>query len=165
MRSTFFRRTARLGPLLAFVVFFVFFLTTACTAARRPEPPAAVFPSGAEFRLEIADDYESRRLGYMFRDHVGADEGMLFVFDRPGQHAIWMKNCKVSLDLIWLDKTGRVVEIAHEQPPCPVDGPCPNAIPMRYATYVLEVAGGTARREGLSLNDPVTLYLEEPDER
>lgn len=115
------------------------------------------------FRLEIADDFESRRLGYMFREHVGADEGMLLVFDRPGQHSIWMKNCKVSLDLIWLDATGRVVEIVHEQPPCPVDGPCPSAFPMRAATYVLEVAGGTVRREGLSRDDPVTLYLEEPE--
>ena len=160
MRSTRFRRTVRLGPVLALVVFL---LTTACNATRRPGPPAAVFPSGAVFRLEIADDDESRRLGYMFREHVGADEGMLFIFDRPGQHAIWMKNCKVSLDLIWLDEKGRVVEIVHDQPPCPDDGPCPNAFPMRLATYVLEVAGGTARREGLKLDDSITLYLEEPE--
>jgi uncharacterized membrane protein (UPF0127 family) len=136
---------------------------TACTAVHRIEPPAAVLPSGAQFRLEIAADQESRLRGYMFREYVGPDEGMLFVFDEPGTHAIWMKNCKVSLDIVWLDDAKRVIEIAHDRQPCPAQGPCPNVFPMRAASYVLELAGGTARREGLSLGDSVTLYLEEPD--
>jgi len=127
----------------------------------RPEPPAAVFPSGAEFRLEIAADDASRARGYMFREHVAEDEGMLFVFDVPERHAFWMRNCKVNLDIIWIDQGLRVVEIAHDQAPCPTEGRCPNIFPMRTASYVLEVAGGTSRREGLGLGDPVTLYLEQ----
>ena len=41
----------------------------------------AVFPSGAEFSLEIAADDDTRALGYMFRDKVGPREGMLFLFE------------------------------------------------------------------------------------
>jgi uncharacterized membrane protein (UPF0127 family) len=134
----------------------------ACTTARHPTPPAAVFPSGAEFRLEIADDFEARQRGYMFREHVGEREGMLFLFERRGRHSIWMKNCRVGLDIIWLNDDGRVVEIAHDRQPCPAAGPCPGVFPMRAADYVLEVAAGTARREGLRRDDFVTLYLEEP---
>ncbi len=136
-------------------------LISAC-AARAPQPPAAVFPSGAVFHLEIADDPASRRLGYMYREFVGREDGMLFLFEQPDRYPIWMKNCRVHLDIIWLDESYRVVEIAHDQPPCPAVGPCPNVFPMRAATFVLEVAGGTARREGLDLGDPVTVYLEEP---
>ncbi len=136
-------------------------LLTACTVAGTPEWKVAVFPSGAEFSLELAADDAARARGYMFRERVGPREGMLFVFDEPGHHSIWMKNCKVSLDIVWLDAVFRVVEIAHDLQPCPQRGPCPSSVPMRSASYVLEVAGGTARREGLETGDVIVL-LEEP---
>ncbi len=132
-------------------------LLAACTVAGAPNWKVAVFPSGAEFSLEIAADDAARGRGYMFRDRVGPHEGMLFLFDEPGHHSIWMKNCKVSLDIIWLDAAFRVVEIAHDLQPCPDNGPCPSSVPMRSASYVLEVAGGTARREGLERADAIVL--------
>lgn len=152
------RRRMRVGSFLALLLVAV---ATGCTMNRRPAPPAAVFPSGAAFRLEIAADETSRARGYMFRDVVGPDEGMLFVFDRSDRYPFWMKNCKVSLDIIWLDADHRVVEIAHDQPPCAPEGPCPNIFPMRAARYVLEVAGGTARREGLARGARVEVFLRE----
>ena len=57
----------------------------------------AVFPSGASFNLEIADDDATRIRGYMFRERVGPRDGMLFVFDTSARHSFWMKNCKDSL--------------------------------------------------------------------
>ena len=120
---------------------------------------ACVAASAAGYQAAVM---ESRRVGYMFREYVGPDEGMLFVFDSPDRHSFWMKNCKVSLDIIWLDDAHRVVEIAHDLSPCPAEGPCPNVRPMRPASYVLEVAGGTARRERLVLGDPVSLHLGRP---
>ena len=152
------KKINRCGSLFALIILFT---PAGCTSVHRPEPPAAVFPSGAEFRLEIADDDRSRARGYMFREHVAADEGMLFVFDVPDRHTFWMRNCRVTLDIVWIDQGLRVVEIAHDQAPCPAEGTCPNIFPMRSASYVLEVAGGTARREGLSLGDPIALYLEQ----
>ncbi len=82
---------------------------------------------------------------------------MLFVFEEPGLHGFWMKNCRVALDIIWLDQQLRVVDIAHERPPCPAEGACPQIAPMRVASYVLEVAAGTCRREGLRPGDSVVL--------
>ncbi len=136
-------------------------LLAACTVAGTREWKIAVFPSGAEFSLEIAADDAARARGYMFRERVGPREGMLFVFDEPGHHSIWMKNCKVSLDVVWLDAAFRVVQIAHELQPCPAEGACPASVPMRSASYVLEVAGGAARRAGLEPGDLIVL-LEQP---
>jgi uncharacterized membrane protein (UPF0127 family) len=116
-----------------------------------------VFPSGASFALEIAADPATRARGYMFREHVGAGEAMLFVFDETGFWDFWMKNCEVPLDIIWLDEGLRVVDIAHERPPCPAEGSCPALRPLRAARYVLEVAGGTAHREGLRRGDELIL--------
>ena len=145
------------GPVLAFVAFV---LLTACTVAATSNWKVAVFPSGAEFALEIAADDATRVRGYMFREKIGPREGMLFVFDETEFFPIWMKNCKVSLDIIWLDDNYRVVEIKHDFQPCPEKGPCPSAFPMRKARYVLEVAGGVAHKESLKFGDQIVLLTE-----
>ena len=42
------------------------------------------------FHVEIADTPESRRQGLMFRDELGPDEGMLFVFPNSRIRSFWM---------------------------------------------------------------------------
>jgi uncharacterized membrane protein (UPF0127 family) len=121
--------------------------------------PVAIFPSGAEFRLEIAADRESQRRGYMFRERIPPDEGMLFVYGQSGRRSFWMKNCRVALDIIWLDEGSHVIEIGHSLPPCTAD-PCPSYEPQRMARNVLEVAAGTAVRERLAVGDVVQIVPE-----
>lgn len=144
--------------------FLLSFLAALAGLAAPPklEWAVAVFPSGAEFNLEVADTPETRARGYMFRERVGQGEGMLFLFEGQERRGFWMKNCKVSLDIIWLDGSLQVVDIAHDRPPCPPQGECPLIQPMRAATYVLEVAGGTAQREGLRAGEHLVI-LSEPE--
>ncbi len=127
-----------------------------------PEWAVAVFPSGAEFALEIAATDRERQLGYMFREEVPAHEGMLFLFGATERHGIWMKNCRVALDIIWLDEDFRVVEIVVGAQPCPADGPCPSMQPMRASRYVLEIAAGRAAEEKLVRGDLVIIHSEPP---
>jgi uncharacterized membrane protein (UPF0127 family) len=127
-----------------------------------PEWAVAVFPSGASFTLELAATPSQQRSGYMFREHVPDDEGMLFLFAGPERHSIWMKNCKVSLDIIFLDANFRVIEIFSDAPPCVADEPCPSMQPMQVSNYVLEVAGGRAAAEKLRLGDTVVIDSEPP---
>ncbi len=138
-------------------------LFAAAVQAREvPEAAVAILPSGAEFVLEIAADPESRAQGYMFREHVGPREGMLFLFDADHRQPFWMKNCRVPLDILWLDDKLRIVHIAPDQPPCPEDGECHSVRPMRAARYVLEFAGGTVRAQKLKLGDPIVVLSEPP---
>ena len=125
-----------------------------------PDWAVAVFPSGREFGLEIAADPADRQRGYMFREHVGPNEGMLFIFETSRPHGFWMKNCKVALDLIWLDERFRVVDLALRLPPCPEEGECPMIQPLRAARYVLEVAGGTVDAEGLRRGQRLVIMSE-----
>jgi uncharacterized membrane protein (UPF0127 family) len=90
----------------------------------------------------------------MFRERISGEEGMLFLFPRDGFHSFWMKNCRVSLDLVWLSLDRKVVHIERDLPPCHRD-PCPSYLPMQKARYVLEVAAGTAARTGLKVGDSV----------
>ncbi len=122
----------------------------------------AVFPSGAEFGLEIVADDRSRARGYMFRDHVAADEGMLFIFDEPKHHSFWMKNCRVALDIIFLDESFTVVDIALERQPCKRDERCESILPITASLYVLEVAAGRAAKEGLQRGDRLSILTDPP---
>ena len=73
----------------------------------------ATLPSGRVLVLEVRRTPEERARGYMGRAHVGDDEGMLFVHPEPAVRKFWMKNCLVSLDLIWMDADHRIVHIEH----------------------------------------------------
>lgn len=139
---------------------FLAWLCIAAPTACAERLPRAVLPSGVHFGLEIAVDDEARQRGYMFRERVGPNEGMLFIFDAPARHGFWMKNCKVNLDIIWMDAAYRVVDIAHNVPPCPEIGDCLSVLPRGEALYVLEIAGGTAIREGLRSGDRIAVELE-----
>ena len=73
-----------------------------------------------------------------------------------------MKNCKVALDLVWLDEQFRVLEVAYDQRPCDPERRCPTASPLKPARYVLEVAAGNARRHGLEPGARLVVLTEIP---
>jgi uncharacterized membrane protein (UPF0127 family) len=85
-------------------------------------------------------------MGLMFRPSLASDRGMLFVFERPDFHGIWMKNCKFPIDIVWLDEARRVVDVAVAAPPCKAE-PCAVYQPMGRASYVVEMGAGQAARE------------------
>jgi uncharacterized membrane protein (UPF0127 family) len=118
-------------------------------------PVATVtFRSGVEVRADIADTPETRERGLMFRQSLGPNEGMLFVFERTGFYPFWMKNTLIPLDIMWIDEQWRIVSIAQSAAPCRSD-PCPTYPPAAEARYVLEVAGGFSRTHGVARGDRV----------
>jgi uncharacterized membrane protein (UPF0127 family) len=131
-------------------------------AAPAPRWAVGVLPSGHEFALEVAADDASRGRGYMERESVGRREGMLFIFDVSDRHSFWMKNCKVALDIVWLDSEERVVWIEAERKPCPAIGECPSIVPAAPARYVVEFAAGTVAAESLKLGDALVVLSNPP---
>ena len=103
-------------------------------------------PSGRVLQSEVMVKDEDRAMGLMFRPSLPSDRGMLFVFEQPDFHGIWMKNCKFPIDIVWLDEGRRVVDVAVKVPPCKAD-PCPVYQPMGRASYVVEMGAGQAGRE------------------
>lgn len=139
----------------------VLLLAAVPVRAGDPPGPRALFPDGHAFRLELARTVEEQARGYMFRERVGRDEGMLFLFPDEGFHSFWMKNCEVSLDILWLSDDLRVVHIEADLPPCRRD-PCPGYMSMRKARFVLEIKGGMAGKSGIKVGDLVRLEGVEP---
>ena len=88
----------------------------AVAAAQERRAGMATLPSGRGFLLELAITPEEQARGYMFRDEIRPDEGMLFLGSRPAIRRFHMKNCRVPIDMIWLDQDYRVVGIEHAAP-------------------------------------------------
>lgn len=108
------------------------------------------FPNGFTIRAEMMTRSEDLLKGMKFRPSLAADRGMLFVHGKEASYQYWMHEVLVPLDMIWLDKNRRVVQIVHRAPPCP--GPrekCPSYGGQFTAIYILEVPAGTAAKQGL----------------
>lgn len=64
-----------------------------------------------ELRLQLALNPSEQRRGLMFRETLGQDDGMLFLFPKPDRRGFWMKNTKLPLDIGYIDSSGRLVEV------------------------------------------------------
>jgi uncharacterized membrane protein (UPF0127 family) len=107
-------------------------------------------PSGKQITAEVADTPSKRMLGLMFRDQLPEGHGMLFFFDQEDFHGIWMKNCRIPLDILWLDQKQRVTHLEENVPPCQ-DDPCHIYYPAQKALYVLELNTGAIEKEKIRL--------------
>jgi hypothetical protein len=113
-------------------------------------------PSGAVYRLELARTPEEQAQGLMFRESLPDRAGMLFLFDAAGDHHFWMKNTMIPLDMIWMDESGKVLYVSANTPPCKAD-PCPTYGPNAPARQVLEIAGGMAAKESVTVGSTLKL--------
>ena len=66
--------------------------------------------------IEIADSDFLRNRGLMFRESMGEDEGMLFIFPEADQRGFWMKNTYIPLSIAFLDDRGAILNIADMTP-------------------------------------------------
>lgn len=114
------------------------------------EPTITItYPTGARVQAELADTPQKRSRGLMFRERLAPDAGMLFVFEDTGEWSFWMKNTKVSLDILWIGPDKRIVYIEENVPTCRQD-PCPEYKSSKEALYVLELPAGSVKREKLT---------------
>lgn len=102
---------------------------------------------------EVADTESKRQLGLMFREGLPEKQGMLFVFEREDKYSFWMKNMRLSLDIIWINKDKRIVDISLNVPPC--KDSCKGFIPKEKAKYVLEVSAGFTEKNRVKIGDGV----------
>ena len=105
--------------------------------------------------LEVAKTAEQQAMGLMYRTSLPDDRGMLFEFKPARLVNFWMKNCKISLDMIFL-RDGVVEAIEVSAPPCTVD-PCPTYGPDTAVDRVIELRGGRAAELGVKVGDRIEI--------
>ena len=107
------------------------------------------------FNVEIARKKIDRDKGLMFRKNLNLDKGMLFIFPNESKVSMWMKNTLVSLDIIFISKNYKIVDIIN------------NAKAMSKeiltskvkAKYALEINAGLVKKLNIKIGN--NIYFEE----
>src|SRR5512132_2674090 len=138
-------------PLLALVLL----VPSSAPAGERPAVIPLTLPSGKVLQTEVMVKDEDRAMGLMFRPSLPLDHGMLFLFEQPDFHGIWMKNCKFPIDILWLDEAHKVVHLAENVPPC-TKADCDVYSPLQKAAFVIEMNARQARKEKATIGTMVS---------
>jgi hypothetical protein len=109
-------------------------------------------------RVELASTDEQRSRGLMDRDKLSDDAGMLFIFSEEDFYSFWMKNMRIPLDVVWISREKKVVDITSSVLPCGES--CVPFSPGSKAAYVLEVNAGFCKKNGISAGDKVRIKYE-----
>lgn len=96
--------------------------------------------------VEIADTYDSRQTGLMYRKNLDENSGMLFVFDNESRLNFWMKSTYIPLSIAYIDKRGFIKEILSMKP-LDISRTYPSSVPAMYA---LEVNEGWFKKNNIS---------------
>jgi uncharacterized membrane protein (UPF0127 family) len=102
-------------------------------------------------KVELAVSDPQRSQGLMFRDKLGKDDGMLFVFDELAYHSMWMKNTLIPLSVAFLADDGTILNIL-DMAPQTLDSHSA-AGPARYA---IETNKGWFAAKKIKAGDKVT---------
>ena len=135
-------------------IIFLFFsvLLFLSILAYSPEKNAKVCFGQTCFLVEVANTPAEQVQGLMHMQSLDKNKGMLFVFEKEDVYSFWMENTLISLDIIWMDKDGKIVFIKENAQPC-IDNDCPFVIPNALAKYVLEVNAGVVKEIGLEVGE------------
>lgn len=103
--------------------------------------------------VEIAALPEERARGFMFREFIGDNEGMLFVFKEGSAQRFWMKNTRIPLDIGYISTSGELLEV-HKAKPFDLSG-----VPSRSKDikFVLELNAGAYKKLGITIGARIPL--------
>ncbi len=76
----------------------------------------SIIVAGHPLRVEVATTDQQRMQGLMYRKKMGANDGMLFIFEEPAYHAMWMKNTLIPLSVAFVDAQGSILNILDMAP-------------------------------------------------
>ena len=116
----------------------------AVAALAQPLPVTELRAGMHLIHAEVAADYSTRGRGLMHRKELAPNAGMLFVFDAPSEHCMWMKNTYIPLSVAFIDAEGTIINIADMQPHSEQ-----THCSARPALYALEMTRGWFAERGI----------------
>ena len=136
-------------------VFLAVLLIAACSkqddAAKEANMIISTANGDVKYVVEEAQTPDELQKGLMFRDSVAENGGMIFDLTNVQNVAMWMKNTKVPLDMIFLDSDGTISWIFENAVPMSED----YIIPPIAPAAVIEVNGGDVQKHGIKIGDVV----------
>ncbi len=114
--------------------------------------PSTILINGTPLAITRAVTVAQRQQGLSNREHLAPNHGMLFVFDTPDRHGIWMKDMRFPIDILWLDPNGTVVDLQSNVSP----ETYPTVFtPKMPAQYVLELPAGFSQNHDVRIGTTI----------
>jgi uncharacterized membrane protein (UPF0127 family) len=104
------------------------------------------------FQAELASTPREQEVGEMYRMNIPADSGMFFDWKFPHEQAMWMKNCPVPEDMVFIGQDGLITHIAENTVPYS-EANISSGGPVRAT---LELQGGITEKLDIRVGDRVT---------
>lgn len=149
-----------LSTLVIVSIFAVFFLERERFGLTFPESEPAkiygVYLGNVPLWAEVAGTEEKRREGLSGREPLKEGQGMLFIFDEPDFHGIWMKDMNFPIDIVWIDEEFNIVDIKSNAKP----ESYPEIFrPARKSLYVVETMAGLLHSNDIKIGEKVILKI------
>ncbi|RJF99142.1 DUF192 domain-containing protein [Noviherbaspirillum saxi] len=107
-------------------------LSVATAAQQTARFPTISLTAGIHvIKAEVAAKDAERQQGLMYREKMGVNEGMVFLFEAPAGVCMWMKNTYIPLSVAFIDDDGKIINIEDMQPQT-TESHCAKK-PIRYA--------------------------------
>lgn len=116
-----------------------------------PLPTTSVKVGNHALKVEVVANDNDRARGLMFREKLGRDDGMLFVFPEIAYHSMWMKNTLIPLSVAFIDKDGVILNILDMEPHS-----LDSHMSAGPALYAIETNVGWFKGKGVKPGDKVT---------
>ncbi len=110
--------------------------------------------------IEVPSSLEAFNAGLMFRESLGENCGMLFVFNESGEKSFHMKNTTIPLDIAFINENG-VIETIKELEPLNESSITSDA----NVLYALEVNRGWFEANNVNVGDKILNIDEAKDKK
>lgn len=79
--------------------------------------PRATLNAGMHLmQVQLAQNFEQRQIGLMWRKEMPQNEGMLFIFEQASVQCFWMRNTLIPLTAAFVADDGTVVNLVDMKP-------------------------------------------------
>jgi hypothetical protein len=138
--------------ILSFITFVVLGIVY---FSQKPKQGNFSFPQhNLNLQIERAESLAHQAKGLMYREKLDENAGMLFIFSDESKRTFWMKNTYIPLDLIYISKDKKIMEIKENLEPCREDE-CQTYASENKVQYVLEVNAGFVQKNNIQIGEEV----------
>lgn len=115
------------------------------------QPTTVLHLGNGVFDAHISTTPTSREKGLSGVESLGPQQALILAFPGDGVWLITMKDMKIPIDIVWLDKDNKVVYSVKNA--SPDDSPAGIYTPAASARYVVELPAGTIQDQRIKTGD------------
>ena len=138
---------------MKFIKLFLTIVLLAGCSQKNNESKLTILTDNGEvsYLVEEAKTVPELEKGLMFRESLAPNAGMIFDLSKVEHTAMWMKNTKIPLDMVFIDEDGIISWIYENAQPESLT----LIMPPFPAAAVLEINAGDIQKHGVKIGDKI----------